>query len=223
VLRNEGEDAHHAQFLRLKDGVTYDQLGAAFQQGPDTALALVDLAGGPGTTSPGQSSNEVFLNLQAGNYVMVCFVSDEDNVPHLAKGMIAPFQVSPPPSTAAAPQATAQVRLFDFGFTIPQLRSGQQTLQLTNQGPQPHELDLVKIPDDVTPDQVAAAIQNEDQGPPPFDIQQVPGMQAFDAGQSTWLSLNLAPGQYVAMCHVPDPATGKDHASLGMVSVFRVQ
>jgi hypothetical protein len=37
----------------------------------------------------------VTLNLEAGTYVLACFIPSPDGVPHLAKGMLMPIQVSP--------------------------------------------------------------------------------------------------------------------------------
>ncbi len=130
--------------MRLNDGITLQQFGAAMQSGgPEAALGLVTGYGGPGTVAPG-GTQAVAVNLVAGNYIMLCFVSDEDGVPHVAKGMIAPFEVAPPPSTAVPPAASATVTMRDFTFDIPALTAGRQTLQVTNQGPQLHEMGLVK-------------------------------------------------------------------------------
>ena len=222
TLRNSGAEEHHAQFLRLNDGVTVEQFGQAAAGNPDAALALVSTEGGPGSVEPGKTGNEVFLDLRAGNYLLVCFIESPDGVPHIAKGMVQPIAVAPPPTSAQPPQSSATVDMFDFGFTIPQLRPGQQTLKITNSGPQPHELDIVKIPDDVTPAQLAAALQNLGEEPP-FETTDVPGFQGIDKGGTGWLSLNLTAGSYVALCFIPDQATGAPHAALGMVQPFRVQ
>jgi len=34
--------------------------------------------------------------------------------------------------------------------------------------------------------------------------------------------VNLTPGVYVALCHIPDPNTGMAHEELGVVKVFTV-
>ena len=44
-------------------------------------------------------------------------------------------------------------------------------------------------------------------GAPPFS--DAGGMQAMMPDNSGYLHLNLTPGNYVALCHVPDAATGK--------------
>ena len=41
-------------------------------------------------------------------------------------------------------------------------------------------------------------------------------------GETAWTEVDLAPGTYVALCFVFDPATGMPHAAMGMVAVFTV-
>jgi hypothetical protein len=98
VMRNVGKETHHAQLLKLNTGVTLEQFTGALQQGEGPALALVSLTGGTGALDPGPNSEEVTLDLQPGMYVVVCFIAGPDGIPHVAKGMLKPLQV-----TAAAP------------------------------------------------------------------------------------------------------------------------
>jgi len=51
----------------------------------------------------------------------------------------------------------------------------------------------------------------------------VGGAQAMAIGQSNFVELELTPGQYVALCFVPDPATGQPHLVLGMITSFAVR
>jgi hypothetical protein len=219
TLRNEGAEQHHAQFVRLNDGVSIEQFGATLMQGPEAAFPLVTFAGGPGAIDPGGSA-EVTLNLTAGQYMMLCFIESPDGVPHLAKGMIRPFQVAPPPSTAQPPRADGEVIMRDFSFDAPPVQAGQRTLRVVNQGPQPHEMAVIKA-DASLPDVIAALMNLEDE--PPFPIASVGGFQAIDAGGSGWVTMNFTPGVYVLLCFVPDPATGLPHAALGMITPLVVQ
>ncbi len=227
TLINDGKEDHQAQLARLNDGVTMDQLMAALQKGPDTALPLVTLAGGPNAIQPGQKQT-VTVNLPAGNYVLLCFVSGADNVPHLAKGMIAPMTVAAAagnaagaPNAAAEPQSTGSVMLQDFTITVPdKVQAGSQVWKVTNNGPEPHEFTLVRMDDGKTAQDFQAFMQNPT-GKPPFSS--AGGLGALAPGTSGWVNLDLKPGTYVALCFVPDPKTGKAHAELGMVTPFTVQ
>ena len=42
-------------------------------------------------------------------------------------------------------------------------------------------------------------------------------------GNSAQTTLNLTPGNYALVCFIPDPATGKSHAALGMIQGFTVK
>ncbi|MGD9891882.1 MAG: hypothetical protein AB7R89_29750 [Dehalococcoidia bacterium] len=219
TLQNQGAEPHHAQLVRLNDGVTAEAFGGALMQGPEAAFPLVSFEGGPSVVGTGGSA-QVTLDLAAGNYMMLCFVENEEGVPHLALGMIKPFQVAPPPSTAQAPQASGEVILKDFSFEVPTIQAGERTLKVTNQGPQAHEMAVVRA--DAPLEQVMQALANLDEEPP-FEIADFGGMQAIDAGKSGWVTMNFTPGSYVLFCFVPDPETGLPHVELGMVDAFSVE
>jgi hypothetical protein len=220
-LINNGQEPHHAQIVRLNDGVTLEQFQAALQEGEAAAFPLITFVGGPGLVDPGLQS-QVTLDLGPGQYILLCFIPSHDGVPHLAKGMVRPLEV-----VAGAEQAQeidlkadAVVKLVDFSFVLPaEIKAGRQVWQIVNEGPQPHEIMLIKLADGKSVGDVQAFMQSP-QGTPPFS--QIGGFQAIQIGQSGWLNLDLAPGEYVAICHVPDPASGHPHSELGMVMPFTV-
>lgn len=218
-LQNHGAEPHHAQIVRLNDGVTIEAFGGAVMQNPEAAFPLVSFEGGPSVVDPAGSA-QVTLNLSAGNYIMLCFVENEQGVPHLALGMIKPFQVTPPPSTAQAPQASGEVILKDFSFEAPQIQAGERTLKVTNQGPQVHEMAIIRA--DAPVDEVMQALANFDEEPP-FQMTNAGGMQALGTGKSGWVTMNFTPGTYAMLCFVPDPETGAPHVALGMVKAFTVE
>lgn len=229
TLVNDGKEQHHAQLARLNDGVTMNQLQTAMQGSPDAALALVSLYGGPGVISPGKSQ-KVTLNLKEGNYILLCFVSGSDNVPHLAKGMLTPFQVAAaptgaagaPPAGIAEPKSDGTVTLKDYAIQAPvEVSAGAHTWKITNEGPEPHEMALFKMAAGKTAADLQAFFQNP-AGPPPFES--FGGMQALSSGLSAWLHADLTPGTFVALCFVPSPKEGgKAHVELGMLTSFTVK
>ncbi len=220
-LENNGQELHHAQLTRLQDGKTMADLQAALAQGEEAAMALLEFVGGPSVLDPGKSQ-EVVLDLKAGNYVLLCFIPSADGVPHLAKGMVKPIQVvAAGQSGAQAPQANLSIVLKDFGFEMPaEVKAGKQTWEIKNAGPQLHEMVIFKLAPGKTMDDVGAFFQSP-AGPPPFEA--VGGMQALSVGKSAWLVLDLQPGNYIALCNVPDPASGKAHSELGMIMPFTVK
>ncbi len=222
TMVNQGADDHQAQLARLNDGVTPDQFLTALKKDPGAALPLVKLAGGPNVASPGQSQ-EVILNLPQGQYVALCFVAGKDNIPHIQKGMIKFFQVTGPSNAGqvSEPTATTQVTLKDFAFVLPStIAAGPQLLQVTNQGPQPHEMTLFKLAPGKQVQDVVAFLKKPAGPPPMTDAGGIAGLAPRTSG---WLKVNLTPGNYVTICFIPDPATGKAHFELGMIGSFSVQ
>lgn len=226
VMENAGKEPHHAQFLRLNDGVTMEQFQAALPEGVPAVMAIATLTGGPSVIDPGMSQS-VTLNLAPGQYMLLCVIAGADGVPHLAKGMVAPLTVTPVEKEAdqavatTAPKADGQVRLLDFSFGLPQtIKAGQQTWEIKNDGKQPHEMTLIKLATGKTMADVAAFMAHP-AGAPPFA--DVGGMQGIMPGDTAWLDLNLEPGNYVALCHIPDMASGEEHMHLGMIMPFSVK
>jgi hypothetical protein len=237
TMTNNGAESHHAQLVKLNDGVTLDQFQAALQSGDEAAMfPLVTFVGGPGAIGPGGVS-QVVLRLGAGTYVALCFISGEDGIPHLAKGMVFPFTLTGEDAGEPDPTADAEVTLVDYGFEMPaSVAAGPQVWKVTNTGAEPHELTVLKLAPGLTVDDFMAmmmaseaspeaememaspAAGGEMAGPP---VTEVGGMQALGNGLSGWLVLDLEPGEYVAICFVSDP-TGVPHAFLGMVAGFTV-
>jgi hypothetical protein len=221
-MRNVGREPHHAQLMRLNTNVTLDQFLAALSQGPGPALQLASLTGGPAAVDPNGTS-EVIVDLTEGQYMLVCFVESPDGAPHLAKGMVRPMRVTAPPVAGTPPTAAQTVTMRDFTFEGPAtLPTGRTVVRVVNDGPQPHEMAVVrlaqgKVLTDVTqfftmPPGTPPA------GPPPF--QSVGGMQGLDRGGSGFAVLDLQAGDYGMICLIPDPGSGRTHLDLGMAKGF---
>lgn len=224
-LVNNGLQPHQVNIMRLNDGVTLDQLMANLKN-PSTmgkALMMVTFYGGANTIRPGETQ-EVILNLIAGNYVSICFVTGSDNIPHFAKGMIKTFTVTPAPANTtqvAPPTASATVLLRDFNFVLPSTLPAGKTIvvQVTNQGSQPHEIALIKLHAGKTMQDAFNFLVHPTTAQP-FD--EVGGMGALQPNTSAEMELTLQPGSYGALCFVPDAKTGVPHFMLGMRGSFTV-
>lgn len=221
-LVNDGAEAHHLQFVRLNDGVTLEQFQTELQQKGDGALVLTTFPGGVGVLSPHGGQGRVLLDLTEGQYVLMCFIPDAEGVPHLAKGMMVPIRVVASDAAAQAePRADVTATLKDFTLQFPaEVKAGLQMWKVTNEGPQPHEIMIVKLAEGKSMDDVTTFMRAPE-GNPPFEW--LGGMQALSTGQSGWLELDLAAGNYVAFCQVPDFASGTLHHQLGMLTAFTVK
>jgi hypothetical protein len=88
-FENTGDELHHALFFPMRKGATIEEVEKAFAseeepEGPPP----VDFMSGVGTTViDGGIEQNISLDLKAGKYAVVCFISDrEGGEPHAAKG-----------------------------------------------------------------------------------------------------------------------------------------
>ena len=238
AFTNTGQDAHHMQIFKLNPGVSRQQfddtlqqvLRAIPEQGEAAFSGLFQLgtfAGEPAPIGPGGTLH-AFVNLEQGEYTLICFVAGADGVPHIAKGMVKPLTVGPSADEQPAePEADAEVALNDFAFTgVPTtLASGNTTFKVTNQGQEPHEMIIFRLKG-VSMAQVREVLMappgEAPPGPPP--IEESGGFQAIMPGTSGWATVNLAPGEYGLVCFLPSQANDfAPHFALGMISSITVQ
>jgi hypothetical protein len=136
---------------------------------------------------------------------------------------------------APAPTADATVHLVDFAFAFPpDLPAGEQTWLVHNSGSQLHHMGVFTLADGATLEDFIAFMEQmgEDspfEEPEPGDAEPlsipVDYIGIISSGQESYHFVDLAPGQYVAVCFLPDhlgDATGQPHFMLGMMQVFRV-
>jgi hypothetical protein len=220
-FKNAGTMAHEAALARLETGKTPQDLQAAFPQGEAAVLQLLTFVGGPNAVDPGRTAS-VSSALEPGVYAFLCFLPDPaDGAPHVAKGMISFMNVTGQAAAVTAPKADKSIVMKDFAYDMPALAKGKQTVKLSNEGPQPHVLSLLKLGQGKTMKDVGAFLAGQaPPGPPPFSAL---GGSALTKGRDAYLELDLEAGNYVAICPVPDPASGKPHSELGMVKEFTIQ
>jgi hypothetical protein len=222
TMENDGTELHHLQLARLRDGVTLDQVQKILAEGPEEALfSMLEWVGGPSIVSPGGRS-QVVLHLPEGQYLLICFLpSPDDGVPHFAKGMVVPLTVTASSADVSEPKADVSVTLTDFAFTMPsQIKAGKQVWKVTNKGAQPHEIPIARLMPGQTLQDALRFLQAPE-GAPPFEY--MGGLQAIDSERTGWALFDLSPGEYLALCFVPDPASGKVHIELGMIAAFTVK
>ncbi len=231
-MKNTGKEIHHTQFMLLNTGVTPQQLGVAFakgEQGLGEVFGLVTQTGGVGVILPGGSA-EVILDLKEGQYMIACFIAGDDHIPHLAKGMLMPLKVTAAPATAAsAPAVNGTITMFDFNFTMPDtIPAGKSMYTVTNTGAQFHEFNIGQLAPGKTLADAKAFFDPAPNTPPPAGpppVAPVGGMNALSTGNSGIVVLDLKPGEYVAVCNVPDQSkpNGDSHVHLGMIKAFTVK
>jgi hypothetical protein len=220
-LVNRGPSPHHVQLLRLTDGKTLADFQSAMQKGQMPTWAMP--AGGPNPSAIGGTS-EVRMPLEAGQYVMVCFIPDSAGVPHVAHGMFRPLEVTPAvvdASTAAADTA-ADVRMtlvdYDFKLSGP-ISPGRHLVRVTNTAKQPHEIVFVRLEPNKTPADFARWGEHQ-VGPAPGTMHG--GISAIMPGTVAYVPVDLPAGDYALLCFIPDVKDGKAHYIHGMAKRIKI-
>lgn len=229
VLENTGEEPHHAQLFKLNDDATMEDLGAQLATGDPAAVLEVGVFdGGTGGVAPGGTSTaDAVADLTEGSYAFMCFVENAEGVPHVAEGMLAPFQVTAADQPVAMPETDAEVGLVDYAFDLPEQLAGDEVLAVSNESEsEPHELNILRLAPDATVDDILGMFEGEGppEGPPPFTS--VGGLNAIIPGAESALALDLEPGEYVFLCLIPSFAprnAGTPHAALGMIQEVTIE
>ena len=212
---------------RIEEGATLeevlaavDAVNAAFmgQGDPGAAMARVDeltsLVGGQGTPE------DAVFELTPGEYFLLSVGVTEEGQSHTELGLYTTLTVTEAAAEASAPQADLTVDMLDFAFSIPdEVPAGEQTWEVVNVGEQVHHMELLRVREGRTMEDVMAFLQTEE-GEPPADP--VGYVTILDTDERNFVTLDLEPGTYVALCFMPDYETGMPHVALGMVDGFTV-
>lgn len=217
-LTDGGKEMHHVQLLKLADGKTFEDLAKEGKGEPPRWAVPV---GGPNSPIPGGASvTETSLQLDAGNYALVCVIPSPDGTLHLMKGMAHKLTVAPSDAKAALPTADLTVSLSDYSFAMPDsIGAGKHVIRVENSAAQPHEFFIAKLNDGKTPEDLAKWVEKM-QGPPPATP--IGGTTAFVPGIVNVVSVDLAPGNYGLFCFIPDAKDGKPHVVHGMLRKLKV-
>lgn len=220
TLVNGGAESHHAQIFALDEGRSVADLGEALSTGdPAAALEVGTFVGGTGLVGPGTTSRaDAILDLAPGEYVVICFVPDEEGVPHVAHGMMKQFEVVADDNPDTPPSADVEVVLSDYAFDLPDTIASDAVLAVTNAADtEAHEIVFLDPDDGANTADVAAAL-DADTEPPATGVG---GMQALLPGSTEMLQLDLEPGEYIVVCAVTSP-DGTPHYHHGMINVVTV-
>ncbi|HEX8243088.1 MAG TPA: hypothetical protein VF541_06325 [Longimicrobium sp.] len=127
---------------------------------------------------------------------------------------------TPQAQAAAAPPRVVTVVARDFAFQAPdEIPAGLVTFRLQNRGQNLHHMQVLRLDDGKTLQDVFAALPT--QGPPPAWMHEVGGPNAPDPGGDSNATLLLQPGTYAILCFVDIP-DHVPHVMKGMAKQIRV-
>jgi len=219
VYENHGKEVHEAMFVRLDPGTSADDFIAQLNAGILFPRGARDYSGA-GLMSPGEST-ELWLSLDPGSYVLVCWNHTRTSVRGFAVREADEGDDVPP-------RADAVLTLRDFSFTIRgNLKKGSQVIRVETRGPSMHEADLFRLHPGRTATDVKRWYRADLAGEAPAEA--IGGvLDSHDIRHVVWLRKTFIPGRYVFHCAVPVNPNAKSgqhtpvHADLGMVKTFEI-
>ena len=125
--------------------------------------------------------------------MFLCFFPDPDGTPHAELGMYELFTIAGD-TGAAPPQADFVISAGDEGLNVPAITSGEQTVELRNEGPGKHGFFILRAenPDD-TFEEIFRAVEKWFEGglagPAPTTF--VGGMQTIPSGTSVFETITF--------------------------------
>lgn len=191
-----------------------------------TATFDTQFMGGPGLTAPG-STSQTTLHLEAGKYIIECYVKTPGNVFHAARGMLAELTVTETPSGAPEPKGTLQMTIRNpenGGIQVAeQVRPGKHTVAVHFAEQTVHgnfvgnDVHLVRL----NGTDLTDLAHWMDWRPPdglvtPAPAEFLGGAHELSAGETAYFTVNLKPGAYAWIAEVDDPD------AKGMLRTFTV-
>jgi hypothetical protein len=250
TLANESANPEvFAGLVQLPEGKTVEDLSYADEAAAGAATPAMEMGPTPeqleaiawlyeayipgGMSTISEVADQAVLNLPAGDYG----VWDED--PFSATASAALTVTGDAEAQIEGPEPEAAVTIIEEGeggvgysFRLDgELQAGPQIVKVLNASDQPHFVDASQYPEPVTIEQVMAAFMFDPStgatpGPDMIDFERVTyagwaGTQSI--GTTQWVVMDLAPGQVLLTCFIPDPlAGGVPHAFEGMIQLVDV-
>jgi hypothetical protein len=243
TLNNESATPEIAAgFVQLPEGRTLEELSYADELAggtppPEEMPPIEDfawlfdtyVAGGPSSLS--DHSRQAVVNLPAGNYG----IWGDDPTGSIAAAALtvtgeADAEITGPEPEAAVTFVETGEGGVGYEFEVQgEIEPGPQVVEIVNASDQPHFVEALQYPEEITVDQVMAAFMFDPStgatpSPDMLDFEQmsVAGWASTQsAGTTQWVVMNLQPGRTMIACFVPDPlAGGIPHALEGMVEVL---
>jgi hypothetical protein len=190
--------------------------------------------GGPGLTSPGETAVTT-VNLEPGEYIVECYVKNDEGEFHSYLGMIDRLTVTDERSDAPEPEPTLELSVSTHGFDVEtDVRPGRHTVavefedQTVYDNLIGHDVHLVRLDDGTTVEDVngwmnwmdAGGLVSDGTEPGTFlggvDTITTPGLLAGTASETAYVHVTLKPGDYAWVAEVPDPE------SKGLLTSFSV-
>ena len=232
AVENSGQEFHEIAMGRLLDGQTVEDARAALEAADEETEnpldgiveedSVIDELGG--IQAPGTAYTITGAGVEAGDYVLLCFVPNSEGTPHTNLGMVAGFTVGEG-DRSDVPDPDVTYTISDAGLEGPtELDSGETSIEIVNDSSTSREIILFKIAEGSSVEDVAAFFEAADEGPPDFTNAPLDFLAfVFDAESDRTITVDFTDGQWAIQTPDPEqpfegPPTEDPHTTLVTVS-----
>ena len=203
-VSNVGEELHMFGACELLDGKTEADVQTALQSEDEAAFGEVCkedtvIDGLGGGITPGSRVQVTASGVEAGNYVAICFIPDEEGKPHFAHGMVKPFVIREGDGTAELPEADVTYTATKEKLDGPkEIDAGETTIEFVPEQGGRDEFVLLKLKDGKTADDVDAFFAKMDEGGFYTDAESPVDLLyfAFDHPEARTITVDLTEGNW---------------------------
>jgi hypothetical protein len=222
LFENHDSEIHEAMLVKLPQSMTVAEYVSAVRSGSLFPAGALDYSGA-GLMSPGESV-EVWVKLDPGQCILICW-----NNGHARSTPPRPVTVEYRISEDVPPKEDVTVKLIDFRYELlGRLRKGPQVMRIQNVGPTMHEMDIFRLHEGKTLEDVRRWRKHDAGGSAPADA--MGGvLDSHDLKRVIWMRKNFAAGRYVLHCEMPLVTNSQPtnmeitHADLGMVREIAIE
>lgn len=213
-----------ALFVQLPEGIdaaqAFEDTKAAEGAPPEWYL---DAHFGGGVSLDLGTENWGVIEFTAGNWIVTTISGTTLGVEFEVTGELA--------SDLAAPESNVTLDLIEMSIMVKDgaFVAGENVIEVVNSGAQLHFVDVGKVPDGTTDEQVEALFESFMTGTPvaggleESDLQMLFYIPEQSAGTTQWNRIDLEPGTYFLSCWAPDPESMMPHAMMGMWELVDVE
>lgn len=223
TLQNDTEIDFQPTIARFINDATMEDFMAAMQAQDFAGMLATVSALGSASAKPGESV-DVTYDLIAGDYLFLNFAP-------AGPPTILPFTVAENTGDPVeAPEADVEIAMTDFAYVMPtELTTGEAVWHFSNLGEQIHEIVIFSVDADATVESVTQGVMDAMMAAAPGTQPEMPYAEVFSfvgisPDENAWMTVNLEPGTYAALCFLPDTTTTPPttHLAHGMITIFTV-
>ncbi len=212
AVENSGTELHEIGMAKLLDGKTADDVAAALEaadeETEDPLEGIVDddnvIDDLGGIQAPGTAYTITGAGVEAGDYVLLCFIPNSEGTPHFSLGMLTGFTVAEG-DASDVPETDVTYTVGDDGLEGPtELDAGDTSIEIVNDSSTNREINLLKVAEGNTIDDVVAFFESAEEGPPDFASAPLDFFAfVFDGASDRTITVDLTEGQWAIQ--TPDP------------------